>query len=205
MDTEYPVQKVHKSELAWLSSILGNHPQIILHDVPIIDTDKFLAVSATAFMDNDFKKAIEKNNIPEESSVRITLNRNNAQWQNWWDSIERVETLLSNHNIKNAIFCAGERDAPELIIDLAQDGLLTKLKRIYNEEVLPELAKKETTIIDPDGKERTAKDIVKKQISEQYQAMLERTKEVGIEEFELQKILKDAKAQFLAQQKVGKQ
>ncbi len=221
-------EELNIQERKWLAEILNNHPEAMYEkpkevwetsaDVkPIFYTNHMYSVekdiiNSKSINDNIRQKTKElssTNLINPITSVAMNLNAviRPSDMQDIGISLTRkVQNLLSKRDINSYVITPeNEGSLPIIVIDLAQDKLTTKLQSIYESDVLPELSKKGNTIIDPDGKERTPKNIVSKQIIEKFKTILERAKEAGIGETELQQLLKVAKEEFLAKQKGGKQ
>lgn len=211
MSTEQPVHETHLKEIRWLADVLDNHPEVtyvkphkpyespttqkIMHAGHIFPVKEQLS-NGSAIHDS-LQNTVKENSINPETSVCININQNivgtdeNAL-------VRQVQNFLSSKDIKSSVIESHTKDTfPVLVIDLAQENLHNKLKKIYNDETLPELIKQgKNPIIDPDGNERTPKEVVKKEIKETILQLLEREGKLGIGYNEFQQLLREASAEL---------
>ena len=198
MTKQNSVYETHQEEINYLLSILDNHPKVMLRgSQPIMYAHKVYNHDKRTDNIKTTITALDKEGtINAKTSVLVSVN-NNIDEDKWDSSTSDVKNFLSSKDIKSFTIKAQEGNPTVLVIDLAQDKLLPKLRKIYNEEVIPELVKNgRTEIIDPDGRDVTPKVIAAKRIDAQIITLLENAAAANIQPRELQEMFTRNKKKF---------
>ncbi len=214
MPIEESVHEKHQQEIKWLAEILDNHPKALYEkEHKIYESPDAKPIFYTKHMFSVEKDIINNPNINDKikqqiqdlnhrslinPATSIVMNLNAAitspdMQEKELPLTRKVQSFLSEKNITSYVIPAeNNSSSPIIVIDLAQNKLTNKLQNIYESDIIPELTKKEATIIDPDGKERTPKHVVEKQIHAQLEEIVQRAKKIGIGSTSIQELLRSA-------------